>query len=654
MKRSLIALAFVAATAFAAETRTVTPGAPGPNRLDVDVPLLAGAAPGFADVRLIDQGGRELGYLLIEPRSRQPQWLPAALLDVKSTKTTSGFEADLGTIRPVDRLHIGGVRAPFLKHVTLEGSGDRAHWTLLADTTVFDLPDQKLRRPDIAFTAGNYRYLRVTWDDRTSARVSGVTIAEGRLHDAGAPPEPLRASMPFQKLSSEPSRSRYRILLPAAGPPVDAIEVQAGDGDVFREASVTEPQLTNGAIVPVPLGTAQLRRAVRDGFVAAEMSVPIHAPAGRELQLVVDDGANPPLPVSAIVARFTPQPWIYFESPDGAPLTVRYGDPRAKVPRYDLEAARPFAGKTAVALARWSSAPAQIAQPSTPAPPMPALGSALDVSAFRFARPVPAASGLVILPLDADVLAHSRDLADVRIVDRTNHQVPYIVERRDEPLKLTIAVPPRDESERGTSRYRIHLPYDTLPASTRLVIRTTARVFDRTVRLVRTADERRGREEASLAEAAWKNVDPDTAAAPLSFDSSLYGASNVDLVVAEGDNAPLPISSIELLLPSYALRFEHPGGTLKLLYGNTTASAPQYDLALLAPRILTEPAKEIAIGKPKRETPSTAPGEMKYFWMAIAVAAIILLGLLARLLAPALREEPGSLGETPGRGDPSS
>src|SRR6185295_1648841 len=102
---------------------------------------------------------------------------------------------------------------------------------------------------------------------------------------------------------------------------------------------VTEPQLTNGAITPAVLGTAQLRRAVREGFVAAEMGVPITAPTGRELEIVIDDGANPPLPVSSIVARFSAQPWIYFESADSAPLTVRYGNQRVLRPQYDLEAA---------------------------------------------------------------------------------------------------------------------------------------------------------------------------------------------------------------------------------------------------------------------------------------------------------------------------
>jgi hypothetical protein len=448
--------------------------------------------------------------------------------------------------------------------------------------------------------------------------------------------------MPFRKLPSEPGKSRYRINLPAPRLPVEAVEVEVADGDVFRAARVTEPQLTSGAITPGVLGASQLRRAVRDGFVAAEMNVPITTPSGRELDLVIDDGANPPLPITAIVARFSPQPWIYFESPDGSPLIARYGNPRLSRPQYDLEAARQFVGRRAIAHARWASPPKQavtVNETSVP-PPLPALAAKIDRASFRYARPLETAmTGLMVLPLDVDVLARSHDLADVRITNATSHQVPYIVEHRDEPLKINLAIPQRGESERGVSRYHLRLPYETLPAGGRVVVTTPGRVFERNVRLVRTADERRGREESEIAQAQWRNDDPERAAAPLVFDVALYGTPAIDVLVHEGDNAPLPITAIEILLPSYALRFEHPGGALTLLYGNRSANAPRYDLALLAPRILTEPAREIGMGKPPGLGASDDRPETKYFWIAIAVAAIVLLLLFARLIAPAMREK---------------
>ena len=68
-------------------------------------------------------------------------------MSVAPTKKTSGFEVDLGAAAPVDMIAMRGLPAPYLKRVTVEGSGDRARWTMLvAEGTVFDLPDERLRQ----------------------------------------------------------------------------------------------------------------------------------------------------------------------------------------------------------------------------------------------------------------------------------------------------------------------------------------------------------------------------------------------------------------------------------------------------------------------------------------------------------------------------
>jgi hypothetical protein len=131
----------------------------------------------------------------------------------------------------------------------------------------------------------------------------------------------------------------------------------------------------------------------------------------------------------------------------------------------------------------------------------------------------------------------------------------------------------------------------------------------------------------------------------------MSGTSEIDIAVSEGDNAPLPIESAVLLLPSYALRFNAPPGALSIVYGNSTISAPRYDLALLTDRLLTEPARTISFARPAIARPEAASRERKYFWLVIGGAAVLLLVLLARLLGAALKESR-SLGETPGSGDP--
>lgn len=629
------------ASALLAQERVVTPGAAGPNRLDVDVALLADGQSDLRDLRLVDAAGREVAYLIVPPPSSKPKWREGRVLPIAFTKKSSGFEVDFGDRTLIDRLKLGGIATPFLKRARVEGSGDRSRWTLLADATVFDLPDQELRMTEIPFAGGDYRYLRVIWDDRSSAPVIGMIVATAREMPFYAGPEGELIPVLFARRPSEPGKSRFRIALPGSGLPLTGLEVLVASGNVFRGASVTEPRLSCSEVTPAHLGGSTLKRTERDGIWAGDMEIPITRPQGRELDLVIDDGNNPPLAITAVRARLAPQPWIYFESADGAPLRARYGSEAAKAPRYDLEASRPYFGSRKIANASWSktATPAMIAAPPKVAIPP---GGPIEREQFRVSRKLPdTPAGLTVLILDADVLSRSNDLSDVRLADANGRQVPYLVEQRAEPFAVKLPVPPRGTSGRS-SVYRFALPYDTWPAGTRLVLTTSARVFDRDVVLRRFADNHRNRGAASINGATWRSADPELLPPPLTFDVPLRGAGGVEVVVDEGDNAPLPIESAQLLLPSSALRFHHPGTPVFLLYGNRRASAPRYDLALLAPRLFGEPAREVPMPAGAASThPADENGPArKLFWVGIAIAAVVLIVMLVRLLSAETSRAP--------------
>lgn len=637
MKRfALLLLCATSALAAARFERPVTPGAKGPNRLDVDVALLAGVRPSdMGDLRLRDKAGNEVPYLFIAPPDRAHVWKDAAILPVASTKTTSGFEADLGAPANIDRIEVTGIATPFLKRLRVEGSGDREHWTMLAaDATLFDLPDEKLENLAVPFDHGEYRYLRVTWDDRTSARVQRVGGVRARVWDSGDWPPAVSVAVAYRVLASERGKSRYRITLPGPHLPVAVIDLQVSNANVDRAASVSEPRLAGNTVEPSALGSSTLRRAERDGAVAADTSVPIRFPQGPDLDLVVDNGNNPPLSIVRILARLAPQPWIYFESPDGAPIEATYGDPQLEKPHYDLEASRRGIPTTQVAPASWSPANVVTKATTTAAESLPMTGAPVAQKDFRYARTLGAMPrGLTSLVLDAHVLAHSASLDDVRLIDSQGNQIPYLVERRDSPLAIRLSVPRREGLEGNKSVYRFSLPYDSLPSGSRIVIRTDGRVFTRTVVLRKPPDESHGREAEVIETTTWQSSDPDSDPPPLTFDLPSRGARSLELEVDEGDNTPLPIVSAELLLPSYALRFVNPGSALTLLYGNPSALAPRYDIALLAPRLFGESSHEVTLAAAEpADTARTTSPERKIFWAVIAAAAVVLLLTLTRLL----------------------
>ena len=645
--------------------RAVIPGGSGSNRLSVDVPLLVGAQPlryeprtggapvllgGLGDLRLYDPSGHEVGYLLIAPPAPTERWQAGTVLPVQATEEESGVEVDLGSAVRADRLRLTGIPTPFLKRFRLAGSGDRSHWSVLVGSgTVFDLPDEHLRRTEVGFAPGEFQYLRVTWDDRNSAPLPPPTGIAARLVSSSPELPRVGVSVSFERRSSEPGRSRFRLHLPGAHLPVTALEINCGGGHLLRDARVSEPRLSGSAVVPASIGSSTLRRAVRDDLVAADLRIPILRPEGPDLDLVVDDGSNPPLELLSVSAELAPLPWIFFESATRETLTARFGDPTLAAPRYDLEAMREAVDHLPLTDARWGES-RDLGPPPTPEVPedvgLPATGAAIDPTTFRYVRTVAAGpTGLTAVPLDAAVLAHSRALADLRLADPDGHQVPYVFEKLDEPLAVDLdalqpAPAPSSNPRPGESRYRLQLPYDNLPPS-RLVLATTARVFERRLVLrveLPPVDSRSQPRTETVMSTTWRHADPEEATPPLVVNLPSLPTAAAELVVDEGDNSALPLSRPKLLLPGFRLRcFRGNGQELLLLYGHPTLGPPRYDLALLAPQVIGARAHEVA---PAPETLSAnlplkhgTNAQTRVFWGALIVAVVVLLFLLGRLLA---------------------
>jgi hypothetical protein len=657
---------------FRVERPVVTDGA-GPRRLAVDVGLLAGAAPfatqepidtregrrwrahgGLSDFRLYDASTREVPYLLIYPQEAAAQFATATPLPIAATEKTSGFEADLGSPRLVDAIQVEGLPAPFLKRLTLEGSGDRERWTLLAgEGTLFHLPQERLRQTLLPFATGSYRYLRVTWNDTNSGRMPMPSVVLARLALSATPdPRPLTADGVIEQQTAESGRTRYRVRLPAARLPLVALRLEPAGGHVFRQATVVESTLQDGRFVTRTIGRATLSRVVRDGLTAEDMRIPVTATREPFVDLFIDNGNNPPLALTRVVLEFAELPWIYFESPGGT-LTARYGSPSLPAPRYDLEAVRASIEIDAVKDARWgelgpatSSAPQPQQQPTAATP---SAGASIDVKKFRYKRALPPGpAGLVVLPLDAAVLAHSRgpgpSFGDVRVVDEHNKQIPYLVERLEPPLTVDLELHPAKANARELAReggptrslYSVDLPYADLP-SPRLSLETSARTFTRGVAIgVDRPADRNHRDPWFLMVNAgdWTHADEGQPAPPFELAVNPGSERQLLVVVTEGDNAPLPITRARLLLPSYRLRFFHPGKPLTLMYDRTFEINPTYDLELLAPQLMGAEAREItaapeAEGSGGGVKPLISPA---VFWAGLGIAVLVLGALIVKLM----------------------
>ena len=278
----------------------------------------------------------------------------------------------------------------------------------------------------------------------------------------------------------------------------------------------------------------------------------------------------------------------------------------------------------------------------------PELGAPLDPSDFAFQRAIPdGRPGAVALVVDPQTLAHSRGpagrFADVRILDGSQRQVPYVVEHRDDPMVVPLtaerADPPATSSPPAkrvnVSSYRLKLPCANLPAS-ELAIETSARVFQRSVQVatVRPADRQaRNARLEIITSAAWGHVLNEEPAEALRLAVAPGNATELWLRVDEGDNSALPITAVRLLLPSYRLRFYRPArSSLTLVYGRSDLLSPRYDLALVSEDLLNAEATEV---RPLDER-QTKPAFRTFisalqFWIFLSIAVAVLLGLIVRL-----------------------
>lgn len=286
------------------------------------------------------------------------------------------------------------------------------------------------------------------------------------------------------------------------------------------------------------------------------------------------------------------------------------------------------------------------------APPTTTGGARIDRTSFGYQRRIPpGATGVSILRLDLGPLAHS-GLADIRLATAGGFQVPYVLEADDEPLRVALAplvavdepqVASRLSQRQGRSRsvYEIVFPVAGMPPCD-LVLETTARVFEREVSLLVKDGRRRGRgagEWETAAWASWRHADPDTPPASLvlrlpHLPLPVPGSAAGRLVVDEGDNQALPITTATVELRTYRLRFmrESPD-EMWLVYGKAGLTAPQYNLALLDARLRSSEAHEVT---PEAERPASGPevdGRSRgVFWGVLIAAVLALLAIVARLL----------------------
>jgi hypothetical protein len=250
-------------------------------------------------------------------------------------------------------------------------------------------------------------------------------------------------------------------------------------------------------------------------------------------------------------------------------------------------------------------------------------------------------AGVQQVELDLDVLAKADpSFRDVRLM-RDGKQRPYILERTSIQRKLTPDISPANDPKHPTvSRWQIKLSKARLPVM-RLTCTTPTALFRRQIRLYeRPTDERGEIYDRTLGQANWVRTPPAVSGTlSLTFDTSPL-TDTLMLETDNGDNPAVDLQNFAVFYPVTRVLFKAPAEPATFLYyGNSSVGSPQYDLDLIAPRLLAE-EKTVGTLAAEEQLKKSAVGELfqlsstksVIFWVALALVVVVLLVVIARLL----------------------
>jgi hypothetical protein len=627
----------------------------GLARVLVPPPVLAECRPDLSDVRILDSAGKEVPYLVDSgvPPESVLEIEESLVLEVRNVSRATVEREDAANVqREIYRLGIpydlpagGGWelvvttrRARFVSRVSVS-QGDAE---LIRGESVF-----RLSQPGVT---------------KTRLVLPTITNEDLTVELEGEEDFFLEPVFRLKHGRTLPGRERVHVELVVVG--VEHFEDHS-EIEVERPSGLVPDLLVLDSAMPVfsrrvdvwDEGAASVASAVGSGTLfrvdeaagVERLELDLGVVQGDRLRVVIDNGDSPPLEEVTLAAAIR-QPALIFPSiPSGRLL---FGGARAHRPRYDLASLRPrlpAVGEAAEVGERLYD-PDLLAVGRLGAiadnpefEPTPALsfamrpGSALDVRRYAHRQRLsaePSAEGLVGVDLELDLLAAARaDLADVRIVDGEGRQRAYLIERRAavEVRNLDLRGP---ETENGVSRYEVELPVESAELD-ELVLHTPVPYFDRPFHLEGEAMDGKLRMVARGGRLARRQGDPR----PLRIAVGGERVTSLELVVSDGDDAPLEITRVEGRFPVPRVYFAAAAGSYEIVTGDPTAEEPVYELARVRDVVLAVSAGSATI-EPLEDNPEfsvsarlTGGGGLQsvLLWAAIVLAVVVLAWITLRL-----------------------
>jgi hypothetical protein len=611
-------------------------------KISVPVETLDAARPALEDLRLYDEAGNEVPYLI----ERFAQVAKAAqavkAFQVSLSASTTVITIETGLAQPLDGVTLESPAKDFIKAVQVESSEDGDHWQPLAKGRPIFRQPEGASHLQIPLPPTSSKWLRLTVDD---GRSPPVPFTGALVHPAMGEPAPGELiSATITERDESPGETRLELSLGAANLSVASIQLETTEPLFMRQVSVAFPEVLEDSIREETIGHGTVYRVAVEGQPPSEnLSVPLDSlVSSRELFLLIKNGNSPPLPISAVRVERRPV-YLAFLARQPGTYHLLTGNAHCDAPRYDLAALGMNLKDVAVS-------PVKISPPSDnpdfrAADVLPGLevtGAALDVSEWKFRKRVKISKGggAQQIEPDLEVLAHARpDFEDLRVLDGGN-QVPYIIQRTSISRALTPSVTStKDAKDPTLSRWIIKLPQTGLPIA-RLTCVSRTPLFERSLSLYEElTDERGDKYRHVLGGATWTQT-PERQSKE--FTLTLDGPLQSDTLFLEtdnGDNPPIELEKFTAFYPVTRILFKaKPDDQLFLYYGNPRVSSPSYDLSLVAGQLLAAEKNVASLFAEEQLRNSSWYGDQMagqggvLFWGILALVVVVLLFIISRLL----------------------
>jgi len=615
--------------------------ATGLTKISLPVETLNAARPALEDLRIYDDAGNEIPYLVEHPKP-SPKIVQAARSFQTSLSTSNTvITLETGLSQPLDAITLESPAANFIKAVQIESSDDGDNWQMLAQGKPIFRQLNSVANLKVSFRPITAKWLRLTIDDQRSAPIPFTGVRVQAYPNDSLPGELIPATISERDENS--GETRLALNLGAVNLDIASIQIETAEPLFMRQIVFAVPQISEDSIREQVIGQGVIYRVAVDGQTPSEnLSAPLgNLVRSHELILFIKNGDSPPLPIKSVSIERRPA-YLVFLARQAGTFHLLTGNTRCDTPHYDLAALNMDLKSVAVA-------PVKIPSPSDNSnyratefmPGVEENGSSLDTATWKFRKPIKISNaGAQQIELDLDVLAHAQtSFGDLRVM-RGSNQVPYIIERTsiNRVIAPTVTLT-NDAKNPKLSRWLIKFPKSNLPL-TRLTCISQTPLFDRSMSLYeQLSDERGAQYHHFLGNVSWTQT-PERKSKE--FTMTFDGAPQSDTLFLEtenGDNPPIQLEKFTAFYPATRILFKAKSGDeLHLYYGNPNAASPRYDLSLVANQLLAADKKIASLSDEQQLIKSSwrenqIPGKGGVlFWGILALVVVVLLVIISRLL----------------------